>query len=283
MTQPAIADRPDLAADEASYTSDREDVIARSDNSARRIVTDVAVLAGRNLRKVARNRRFFTISLALPVTQMLIFVYVLGGISHVPGMSYRQFVLPGVILQALTFTAMGTAIGVASDVTSGLIDRLRSMPMVRFTYPLARSLSDGLRLLMLTVILVLVAMSLGLRFSDGFGNALAVVAVLWLFSVAMNSIAAWVGTSVDPEAAQAFTFLPVLPLLFVSSAFAPVASLPGWMQPIAQHNPVTYAANLSRALAVGGAVRVWLTPYVAWVVGMLVVSTALGARAYQRR
>lgn len=248
----------------------------------RNAASDTAVLATRNLRKALRNPRFFAISLGLPVVQMMIFVYVLGGVARVPGTTYRQFVLPAVILQALAFTAMGTAVDVAHDMTTGLIDRILSLPTARLGYPGARALSDGSRLLALTGVLVGMAMAMGFRFHKGALAAVGCGLALWAFAVALNAVAAWIGMSVEPQSAQAFTFLPALPLLFASSAFAPIDALPSWMHALARDNPVSAVVNLSRSLATGGSLTGSLVPFLLWTSAILVVSTVLGARAYGR-
>jgi ABC-2 type transport system permease protein/oleandomycin transport system permease protein len=259
------------------------DALARAKTGPARVATDIWVLVGRNLRKLARTPRFLAFSLALPVIQMLIFAYVLGGIARVPGTSYREFVLPAVILQALAFSAMGSAVAVAHDMTSGLIDRFRSLPTARSTYGVARTAADAVRLLGVAVVLVGVAMAIGFRFHQGVLAAIGMVATLWWLAVAFDAVGTWLGTIFDPESAQAVAFIPILPVLFVSSAYAPVGALPGWMQPVARDNPVTAAINLARALGIGGAAHTWLLPFLAWTTGIFLVSTALGARRYERR
>jgi ABC-2 type transport system permease protein/oleandomycin transport system permease protein len=167
--------------------------------------------------------------------------------------------------------------------TSGLIDRFRSLPTARWTYAAARTVADAVRLLAHAAVLAGVAMAIGFRFHQGVAAAVGMVAILWWLAVALNATGTWLGTMLDPEAAQVAAFVPILPVLFVSSAFAPVSALPGWMQPLARDNPVTAAINLARALGFGGAAHSWLLPFAAWTTAIFLLSTVFGAHSYERR
>jgi ABC-2 type transport system permease protein/oleandomycin transport system permease protein len=177
---------------------------------------------------------------------------------------------------------MGSAVGVAHDMTLGMVDRFRSLPIARPTYGVARTVADAVRLLGVSIVLVSIAIGLGFRFHAGAAAAVGMVLTLWWFSVALTAVGTWLGTIFPPESAQAVAFMPLLPLLFVSSAYAPVRALPHWMQVVARNNPVTATVDLARALAAGGGIRGPLLPFAAWTAVIFLVTTALGARGYEK-
>ena len=134
-----------------------------------------------------------------------------------------------------------------------------------------------------TVLLVLIALAIGFRFDEGFVQACGVVVTVVAFGLAFTALAGWVGLCVgDPETAQTALLVPVLPLVFASSAFSPVNRLPGFMQPVATWNPVTSAVDLSRSLAIGGPLLVPFVHFALWVTAITVLFTYLGVRRYRR-
>ena len=175
-----------------------------------RVLADIGLIAGRNLRKVARNSRLIAFSTIQPLMQLILFAYVFAAVAHVPGLNYKDFVVP---------------------------------------------------------------------------------AVLVLFGMALAAFAAWVGLSVgDPETVQAAVFVPILPLIFTSSAFAPVSRLPGWMQPMARVNPITSAIDTARGLALGDGTLYRVSHvhlgtaawhFALWWVLLVTVFTALAVRRYR--
>ncbi|HKA03633.1 MAG TPA: ABC transporter permease, partial [Acidimicrobiales bacterium] len=218
-----------------------------------RVVFDVLLLAWRNLVKFGRNRRLMVLSTIQPVAQLVLFAFVFNGIAHVEGVSYRQFVVPAVLIQTVVLAAMRTGVAVADDLDKGMIDRFRSLPISRSAVLVGRTVSDTLRLALQTVLLVIISIAIGFQFEEGFAEACGVVAVVVVFGLAFTSFAGWVGLRTgDPETAQTALLVPVLPLVFTSSAFSPVDRLPGFMQPIARANPVTAAVDLARSLSIGG-------------------------------
>jgi ABC-type polysaccharide/polyol phosphate export permease len=134
-----------------------------------------------------------------------------------------------------------------------------------------------------TVLLVLIALAIGFRFDEGFVQACGVVVTVVAFGLAFTALAGWVGLCVgNPETAQTALLVPVLPLVFASSAFSPVNRLPGFMQPVATWNPVTSAVDLSRSLAIGGPLLVPFVHFALWVTAITVLFTYLGVRRYRR-
>jgi len=218
-----------------------------------RVLADIALLARRNLLKVRRSTGLIVFSTIQPLMQLVLFAYVFGAIANLgPGLSYTDFVVPAVLVQALAFSAMGSGVGIAYDLQSGMIDRFRSLPIARSAFLVGRTLSDSLRLGIQSLLLVAASLVIGFSFHNGFLGAVGMVVVIVMFGMALTAFSAWVGLAIkDPETVQPAVFIPVLPLVFTSSAFAPVSRLPGWMQPLAKVNPITAAIDTARGLALG--------------------------------
>ena len=156
----------------------------------------------------------------------------------------------------MTFSAMGSGVGIAYDLQSGMINRFRVLPIARSAFLIGRTASDSLRLGLQSLMLVAAALLIGFRFQAGFWSAVGMVIVIVLFGIALTAFSAWLGLAIgDPETVQPAVFIPVLPLVFTSSAFAPVDELPDWMQPIANINPITAAIDTARVGSRWGATR----------------------------
>ena len=248
-----------------------------------RVAADIGLVAGRNLRKVLRNTRLIVFSTIQPLLQLILFAYVFAGVARVPGVAYRDFVVPAVIVQTMVFSAMGTGVGIANDLHTGMIDRFRSLPIARSAFLVGRTVSDSLRLGIQAVLLVIAASIIGFRFHNGPLPAAGMVLVVVVFGMALTAFSAWLGLTLrDPESVQAAAFIPILPLIFTSSAFAPVSRLPGWMQPLAKVNPVTAAIDTARGLALGGPhTTTALWHFAVWWVVIVAAFTALAVRRYR--
>ena len=245
---------------------------------------NIATLAYRNLLKFYRNRQLLLLSIVQPLTNMMLFAYVFNNVVNTPGVSYREYVIPGVLTQAVMVASMRTGIAVSQDSASGMNDRLRSLPIARSAALVGRTVSDTIRIGVQTAVLAAIAVTVvGFQFRFGALRAVASIGVIALFGLAVTSFAAWVGlVSRDPESAQTMLITPTLPLVFGSSGFAPVAQLPTWLQTFAQVNPVTSVVDLSRHLAIGGELLTPFVDYVFWTGGMTILFTYLGVRRYQR-
>lgn len=248
------------------------------------VLSNTATLAGRNLVKFYRNRQLLLLSVVQPLTNMMMFAYVLNEVAHVPGVPYRQFVIPGVLIQAVMVTAMRTGVAVSYDDEHGMHDRLRSMPIARSAVLIGRTLSDTARIAAQTIVLSVVAtVVVGFRYEYGLLRACAAVVVIVMFGLAVTTLSAWIGlVASDPEAAQTLLITPVLPFVFGSSAFAPVSRLPGFIRAFATVNPVTSAVDLARSLTIGGPLLGPFEEYLLWTCGLTIAFTVLGVRRYQR-
>jgi ABC transporter DrrB family efflux protein len=240
----------------------------------------------RNLLKYIRLPDLLVFSTIQPVMFVLLFVYVFGGAigsALPPGISYVDFLMPGIIVQTAIFGSTQTGVGLADDLQKGMIDRFRSLPMARSAVLAGRTLSDTVRNLFVVLLMLVVGVLIGFRFSGGFWPAVAGILLAILFGLAFSWISAIVGLNVtNVEAAQTASFIWIFPLTFASSAFVPVYSMPAWLRPIARNNPVTVTVNSLRALFLGGPVHLFLPATLLWIAGILVVSVPLAVRRYRR-
>ncbi len=255
-------------------------------------VRDTLAVAQRNLIGLFRTPQLLVFSTIQPVIFVLMFRYVFGGAidTRIPGIPYVDFLMPGIFVQTAVFGAIGTAIGLATDVQSGLLERFRSLPMARSAVLTGRTVADLFRNMFVIVLMLAVGFLVGFRIHT---TALALVAgmlLVLLFTYALSWVFASLGLAVGtPESAQAAAFPLLAPLVFASSAFVPPESMPGWLQPFATHQPVSVTASAVRALFIGGdrmvppvdtASLVWQS--IAWAVGIVLVFAPLAVRRYRK-
>src|ERR1039458_8218679 len=216
-------------------------------------VTDTLTITRRNLLVWMRVPAYLMFTVIQPVMFVLLFRYVFGGAIPVkaPG-GYVNFLMPGIIGQSAAFAPSGPALALAQELKKGVIDRLRSMPMARSAVLAGRLVADTGRMLLTILIIVAVGYAVGFRFHNGFGPAVAMVVLATVFGLSICVIAAFTGLAIgDEESVQAFGLIWLFPLTFVSSAFVPIQSMPGWLQAFAKHQPVTSVVDTMRALALG--------------------------------
>ena len=263
-------------------------VIAQPDTpglvtQARWAVSDTLTLARRNLLVWTRVPAYIVFTVIQPVMFVLLFSFVFGGAIPVPGHTYVEFLMPGIIAQTAAFASFGTAIALAQELKKGVIDRLRSMPMARSAVLAGRLVADTGRMLVTILIIVGVGYAVGFRFEQGFVPAVAMIVLATVFGVAICCISAYTGLAIgDEESVQAFGLIWLFPLTFLSSAFVPISTMPGWLQAFANNQPVTYVVDTMRALALGGNVEASLWKSTVWLVGIFVVFLPLAVRAYRR-
>jgi ABC transporter DrrB family efflux protein len=247
-------------------------------------VENVGTIAYRNLLKFWRNRQLLALSLVQPLTNMILFAYVFNHVATVANMSYKQYVIPGVLAQAVMVQAMRTGVAVSHDADAGINDRFRTLPIARSAVLLGRTLGDSAKSALQIALLMVVATTIiGFRFEIGLWRGLAATAVIALWALAVTSFSTWVGLAArDGETAQTWLITPTLPLVFGSSGFAPIASMPSWLAVFARVNPVTSVVDTARALTSGGPVLTPLLHYLAWTTGLTVVFTALAVKRFVR-
>ena len=246
--------------------------------------TDAAAVTRRNLYRYVRVPTLLLFSTIQPVMFVLLFTYVFGGAIQVPGVEhYIDFLMAGILVQTVIFGSTQTGVALAEDMSRGMIDRFRSLPMARSAVLAGRTLSDTVRNLFVVGLMLVVGTLVGFRFHAGFVPSLGAVALALAFGLAFSWISAFIGLSVrDVESAQAAGFVWVFPLVFASSAFVPVESMPGWLQAFARVNPVTVTVNALRALTLGGPITKPLLQSLAWIAGILLVFVPLAVNRYRR-
>ena len=249
--------------------------------------TDTPTITRRNLLVWMRVPAYLMFTVIQPVMFVLLFRFVFGGAIpvDVPG-GYVNFLIPGIIAQTAAFATFGTAIALAQELKKGVIDRLRSMPMARSAVLAGRLVADTGRMLITILIIVGVGYAVGFRFENGVVPAIAMILLATVFGMAICCISAYTGLAIgDEESVQAFGLIWLFPLTFLSSAFVPISTMPGWLQAFAYHNPVTYVVNAMRALALGtpgGPLEPNLWKSLVWIAGIFVVFVPLAVRAYKR-
>jgi ABC-2 type transport system permease protein/oleandomycin transport system permease protein len=250
-----------------------------------RAVRDAKAVTWRYLIHYLRVPQLLVFSTIQPVIFVLMFRYVFGGAIHPPGaIPYVEFLMPGIFTQTVVFGAIATAIGLATDMKSGLLERFRSLPMARSAVLAGRTMADLTRNVFVVLLMVAVGFAVGFRVHTGFWGLLAGLLLLLFFGYALSWIFATVGLYVgDPETAQAAAFPLIAPLVFASSLFVPVEQMPSWLQPWAEHQPVSVTATAVRDLMLGGTDTAYhVAQSLAWCVGILLVFVPLAVRRYRR-
>lgn len=247
---------------------------------------DAWTVTRRNLKHFIRQRRLLVFSTIQPVMFVILFAFVFGGaIGEVlaPGVDYIDFLLPGIFVQSTAFRMTQTAVGLAEDLERGVIDRFRSMPMARSAVLLGRTLADLVRSLAVIVLMVGIGVLIGFRFQVGVVPALGSILIVGAFGFAMSWIFTYVAMTVPgAEAAQSAGFVTVFPLVFASSIFVPIETMPGWLEAFARVSPVTLTADAARALAIGGPTAGPVLGTLAWTAGLLLVFVPLSVARYRR-
>lgn len=240
-----------------------------------------ALFAGRSLRHAARDVESLLVAIMLPALVTVMFTVVFSGIVDVGG-DYLSSVAPGVVLLCAGFGAASAAVGVARDLEAGFLDRLRTLPIASATVLAGHTIASLLRNLLATAVVLGVAMALGYRPSASLGGWAAAVGLIGLWILAITSVYVLVGLlTSSPNAASGYGFA-LLFLPYVSSAFAPVDSLPGWLQPFARHQPLTPLIESLRSLLSGGAAPD-ASRAVAWCLGITALATVSIAVSFPRR
>lgn len=247
------------------------------------LVSDIAVITWRNLIRYRRLPQLLVFSTIQPVMFLLLFAYVFGGAINPPGVDYIDFLIPGIIVQTVIFGAMQTGVGLADDLTKGMIDRFHSLPMARSAILAGRTIADTIRNIFVVLLMIGVGYAIGFRFHEGFLKALVAIGLVVLFGHAFSWISANIGLRVkDVETAQVAGFIWVFPLVFASSIFVPIETMPDWLEAFARVSPITVTVNAVRALSLGGDVRTPLFQSLTWIAELLVIAVPLAVFRYKK-
>ncbi len=264
--------------------SDQTPAVALSDPPRRslEVWSTSRTMITRALQLTLRQVDGLITSIALPVMLMLMFVYLFGGAIE-PGGRYVDYVVPGVLLVCAAFGAGTTAVNVAHDLKAGIIDRFRSMDIGGEALINGHVVASVARNLVSTALVFGVAFAIGFRTSAGPASWLVAVAILVLFILALSWLAAAIGMLArSADAANGIAFF-ISFLVYPSSAFVPIHTIPTWLRGFAENQPVTQVVDTIRSLLGGTPVGASAWHAVAWSVGIIAVSIGLAGAFFQRR
>jgi ABC-2 type transport system permease protein len=253
--------------------------------------TSTLGIARRGLLKYLRSPQLVVLGTIQGALFLLIFRYVFGGaIGPDGGLDYVDFLVPGFITTGILFSGMGAAAGVAEDLEQGLVDRLRSLPIPRSAVLAGRALADTAVLVWGLLITAAIGFAVGFRIHGSVADALAALGLLVVFGFAFEWLFITLGLFAgNAQAAQGMALL-VFPLTFVSSAYVPVQSMPGWLQAVAEHQPITVMVDAVRALTQGPAAEVllghgagyYVVRSLLWAAAIVVVFVPVAVARYRR-
>ena len=210
---------------------------------------DGAVVAKRNLIKIKRVPDLLVFSTLSPIMFILLFAYVFGSQISVPGVSYKEFLIPGIFAQTVIFTSTVTGAGLADDIQKGIIDRFRSLPMSRSAVLIGRTSSDVLNNVLVVTVMSITGLIIGWRIRSSVGEAIGGFVLLLLFAYAISWVMAWVGLLVpSPEVVNNASFMIMFPLTFIANTFVPTNKFPRVLKWIANWNPVSSVTQGARQL-----------------------------------
>jgi len=246
-------------------------------------ISDILAVTWRNLLAYIRVPQLLVFSTIQPVIFVLMFRYVFGGAIKVPNVSYVDFLMPGIFAQTVVFGSIGTAIGLGADLTTGLLERFRSLPMARSAVLAGRTMADLTRNVFVVILMTTVGFIVGFHVHTSALEFVGGVLLILLFGYTFSWIFATIGLwTRDPESAQAAAFPVLAPLVFASSAFVPTSTMPSWLRVFAEHQPVSVTTTAVRGLMVTGANTGDILSALAWCAGILAVAVPLAIWRYQR-
>lgn len=243
-------------------------------NSGAGFWPSAAAVAQRTIRKFVRTPQLILLTTIQSAAWLLIFRYIFGGAIDADGLPYAIFLVPGVVVTTALFSGMGAAAGVAEDVEHGFFDRLRSLPIRRTSVLAGRCLADTALVTWGLAVATAIGFAVGFRLHGSVADGLAAFGLCVLFGFALEWIFITMGlVGGTAQAAQGLSML-ILPLTFVSSAYVPVSTLPGWLESFGNHQPITPMVNAVRGLTGGAQVDALLPHSTAYYVGLSLIWTA---------
>ena len=253
-------------------------------------IATARAVAGRTTRRFVRTPQLLVVSTISGAMFLLIFRYVFGGAINTGSLPYVDFLVPGYLVTSVLFTGSNAASGVAEDLEAGITDRFRSLPVSRTALLTGRVMAEGALLTLGLAITTALGLAVGFRPHGSILQAVAAFGLCVAFGFAFMWVFATLGLVAGTAQAAQGLSLMIFPVSFVSSAMVPVDSMPGWMQPIAEHQPITVVTNAVRSLALGspqaaglsGSTAHWVVLALAWTVGIVVVFAPLAVRRYRR-
>lgn len=268
-------------------------VMTRPPIHQRTLLQQSLTVVWRNLLHIRRMPEMLLDVTIQPVMFVLLFAYVFGGSIDVPGTTYREFLLPGIMAQTIIFSSAIVAIGLTSDLEKGIVDRLKSLPISRSSVLVGRSLSSLIHSSIGIVVMSVTGLLIGWRIRDGLVNGVLGYLLLLLFGFSMIWLGIWVGSLMrSVEAVNGFMFTVMFPLTFVANTFAPTQDMPTWLRVIAEWNPVSALTAACRDLWGNGLApspdAQWPLQHpvlasIAWSILFTAVFAPLALAAFRRR
>jgi ABC transporter DrrB family efflux protein len=257
-----------------------------SRNGLRWMLHDMVTMTWRNLLAYTRIPQALFFSTLQPIMFVLLFRYVFGGAIPIPyHVPYVDYMMPGIFVQTVMFGAVSTSVGLSEDLQKGLIERFRALPMARSAVLAGRTTADGLRNVLVVLIMTGVAYAVGFRMGSGVLNYIVGALILLAFAYSMSWGFAAIGLAApNPETAQVMAFPVLMPLTFASTAFVPLQAMPGWLQAFARHQPVSVVVDGARSFMVGGPYHSSTSELyaLAWIAGLLIVLVPVGVWKYRQ-
>jgi ABC transporter DrrB family efflux protein len=253
------------------------------------LLTTTSQVARRSLRKFRRTPQLLVVNTLQGAMFLLIFRYVFGGAIDTGSIPYVDFLIPGFVMTSVLFAGTATSAGVAEDLEGGFYDRLRSLPVSRTALLFGRTVAETGLLVWGLAVTTGIGFAVGFRIHGTVAEGLAAYGLCVLFGFAFTWLFVLLGlVAGNAQAAQGMSLL-VFPLTFMSSAYVPVDSLPGWMQPLAENQPITAMVNAVRALALGGADAAhlahstahWVVLSLLWSAGIVLAFAPLAVARYR--
>jgi ABC transporter DrrB family efflux protein len=261
-------------------------VTAPSGGRLRWVFNDAITMTVRNLIAYTRIPEALFFSTLQPIMFVLLFRYVFGSAIPIPGnVPYVDYMIPGIFVQTMMFGAVSTSVGLAEDLQKGLIERFRALPMARSAVLAGRTTADGLRNIVVMIIMTGVAFLVGFRDVNGVVDYVLGALLLIAFAYSISWGFAAIGLAApNSETAQVMSFPILVPLTFASTAFVPIGVLPGWLQAFARHQPVSVVIDGARSLMVGGYYHSVSSVWYAflWIFALLVVLMPIGVWRYRQ-
>jgi oleandomycin transport system permease protein len=268
-----------------AIAADPPTAMTRTTANPLRLLRHSLVLAKRNLIGVTRNPEAFLDVTLQPIIFVGLFTVIFGGaVAHGSRHDYLQFLLPGILAQLVAFGGAAIGVNLNNDISKGVFDRFRSLPISRAAPLVGAVLADIVRYALLCVVTVGFGYVLGFRAHTTAPEVLAACLLVIGFALCLSWISVWIGMLArTPGAVQGIVIMLMFPLTFGSSVFVPASTLPGWLQSFTQVNPITHLVGALRGLMLGGPVQTHVLWTLGWMAGLLVVFVPLALRAYGRR
>ena len=249
----------------------------------RRAAQDTASVLWRDVIRTTRQPEMLAFAVVMGVFFLVLFNYVFGGsIGAGAGIDYLAFLVPGVMVITALQGAQQTSMGLAADLSEGVTDRFRSLPMSQLAVIAGRTIADGLRNIVGLVLVALLAMVMGYRFAS-LGGALAAI----VLATAVGYGFSWLGAAIaakirQPDMVGMLSMFWLFPLMLASTAFSPSETMPGWLQPFVNYQPISSASDAVRGLANGTPAGGDILLTLGWVVLLLIVFAPLSLRLYKK-